>query len=998
MKINRFSLLGFALILQMIGVNTNASEISGIKPISSGNSNIYNITPEFTNNLNTTGFRKYEKFNLTKGDNANFIMNNLSQFVNLVDSKVSINGLVNTVNSDFSKSNGGLVFVTPDGFVVGANGVLNVGSLSVYTPTQEGYNALSNQLSGAIAGTNQTVNFDPSTLSIGNGIITINGKIVSNGNINFNANSIKIGKDGRVISGLSADNTFISYDKETGNIEITDAENLFNTLVNSGKINNNSTTITYNTNGGDIELGGLSENKNGNINLNLQGGNVVNTGISDTLLKSSGDINITAQGGSVGENTSNHEDFSKSINLQAGGKVNIYADNIVNVASLNQDLYVDNITGNTVYLTVDKTNETNANPNLYSANSTSPNVVGNKISISTAGNIGSSNARLNISSNSDSQVFDDNAWNNNKFSYAPKGDGLEVVSKNGNIRLIDNDTSVNFQNLSAENGKVDAQFKGNTYIENLSGANVNVLTQGEVLYIDNFQSDTILDDTTNKFTALGLSSDKTKLSDSTIIIKNGIVGTNEKAPTLAFSADNIYADGKHFVMGKDRSNTPLENTNGEQIFYVGNARVEEDANTAKISVIGEKSVKITANAVTEADVQKAENADGLTRIYYQTSDGIDEIAYTINSENNDSNITLLDGDEPEFGGDTDDDDDIDNPDIGDTDTDPDIGGGDTDNDSDNDTKEPDLGDSDSDDDPDIPTGDTDSDDDIDPPNPGGDTDDDDASEIPPTPGEPDTGDSDSDDDPDIPTGDTDSDDDIDPPTPGGDTDDDDDSDIPPTPGEPDTGDSDSDNDTDIPTGDTDSDDDIDPPTPGGDTDDDDDSDIPPTPGEPDTGDSDSDDDPDIPTGDTDSDDDIDPPTPGGDTDDDDDSDIPPTPGEPDTGDTDTDDDSDNKPPHGDTDDDSDSDLPPINPKPPVTPDMSDIQPIINNNTEPPKPLHLETEVLVIPTDDENDYSVERAVNTNGLFGDNEQRADQILAPIRRDAAKKRKFDFRWGFK
>ena len=902
MKINRFSLLGFALILQMIGVNTNASEISDIKPIPSGNSNIYNITPEFTNKLNTTGFRKYEKFDLTKGDNANFIMNNLSQFVNLVDSKVGINGLVNTVNSDFSKSNGGLVFVTPDGFVVGTNGVLNVGSLSVYTPTQEGYNALSNQLSGAIAGTNQTVNFDPSTLSIGSGIITINGKIVSNGNINFNANSIKIGKDGRVISGLSADNTFISYDKETGNIEITDAENLFNTLVNSGKINNNSTTITYNTNGGDIELGGLSENKNGNINLNLQGGNVVNTSISDTLLKSSGDINITAQGGSVGENTSNHEDFSKSINLQAVGKVNIYADNIVNVASLNQDLYVDNITGNTVYLTVDKTNETNANPNLYSANSTSPNVVGNKISISTAGNIGSSNAQLNISSNSDSQVFDDNAWNNNKFSYAPKGDGLEVVSKNGNIRLIDNDTSVNFQNLSAENGKVDAQFKGNTYIENLSGANVNVLTQGEVLYIDNFQSDTILDDTTNKFTALGLSSDKTKLSDSTIIIKNGIVGTNEKAPTLAFSADNIYADGKHFVMGKDRSNTPIENTNGEQIYYVGNARVEEDANTAKISVIGEKSVNITANAVTETDVQKAENADGLTRIYYQTSDGIDEIAYTINSENNDSNITLLDGDEPEFGGDTDDDGDIDNPDIGDTDTDPDIGGGDTDNDSDNDTKEPDLGDSDSDDDPDIPTGDTDSDDDIDPPNP------------------------------------------------------------------------------------------------GGDTDDDDDSDIPPTPGEPDTGDTDSDDDPDIPTGDTDSDDDIDPPNPGGDTDDDDDSDIPPTPSEPDTGDTDTDDDSDNKPPHGDTDNDSDSDLPPINPKPPVTPDMSDIQPIINNNTEPPKPLHLVTEVLVIPTDDENDYSVERAVNTNGLFGDNEQRADQILAPIRRDAAKKRKFDFRWGFK
>ena len=983
MNINKFSILSFALFLQMVSMNANASDISGITPIPSGNSNIYNINPAFSNKANGTGFRKYEKFNLTKGDNANFIMNDISQFVNLVDSKVSIEGLVNTVKSDFSKSNGNLIFVTPEGFVVGANGVLNVGSLSVYTPTQEGYNTLSNQLSGA-AGTNQTVNFDPATLSIGNGLITIDGKIIANGNINFNAKSIQIGKDGHVISGLSADNTFISFDKETGNIEITDAENLFNTLVNSGKLNSNKTEINYNTNGGNIELGGLTENKNGNININIQNGNLLNGGISDTLLKSTDDININAKNGSVGEIPTNRDDFSKSVNIQSDGKVNIYADNIVNVASLDKDLYVDNITGDTVYLTIDKTTENGTNPNLYSANKTTPNIVGNKISISTAGNIGKTNERITVSSNSNSQVFDDNSWNNNKFKYTPKGDGIEVVSKFGNIHLKDNDNSANFKNVSAENGKVEAQFKGNTYIENLSGANVNILTQGDVLYIENFQSDTILDDTTNKFTALGLGSDNTKLSDSTIIIKNGTIGTNEKATTLAFSADNIYADGKHFVLGKDRSETPLDNTTGDKTYIVGNAKSEEDSNTSKINVMGDNNVNITANAVTENDVQNAEDVDGLTRVYYQSSDGIDEISYTINSTNNESNIIFFDGDEPEFGGDTDDDSDIDNPDIGDNDTDPDLDGdGDTDSDSDNDTKEPDLGDSDNDNDSDNPNiGDTDSDDDIDNPDIGDSDDDNDTDK----PSEPDTGDSDSDDDTDIPVGDTDSDDDIDKPSTG-DTDDDDDSDIPPT-----TGDSDSDNDPDIPIGDTDSDDDIDNPSTG-DTDDDDDSDIPPT-----TGDSDSDDDPDIPIGDTDSDDDIDNPSTG-DTDDDDDSDIPPDPSEPDIGDTDTDDDNDNKPPHGDTDDDSDSDLPPINPKPPVTPDMSDLQPIINNNTEPPKPLHLVTDVLVVPTnDDENDYSVERAVNTNGLFGDTEQRADQILAPIRRDAAKKRKFDFRWWFK
>ena len=105
MNINKFSILSFALFLQMVSMNANASDISGITPIPSGNSNIYNIDPAFSNKANGTGFRKYEKFNLTKGDNANFIMNDISQFVNLVDSKVSIEGLVNTVKSDFSKSN-----------------------------------------------------------------------------------------------------------------------------------------------------------------------------------------------------------------------------------------------------------------------------------------------------------------------------------------------------------------------------------------------------------------------------------------------------------------------------------------------------------------------------------------------------------------------------------------------------------------------------------------------------------------------------------------------------------------------------------------------------------------------------------------------------------------------------------------------------------------------------------------------------------------------------
>ena len=109
-----------------------ASNISNV----SGVNGVFNINPEVANG--DTGFRQYENFYLSKNDIANLIFKygnrDISKFVNLVDGKVNIQGIVNTMR-DGNFYNGHAIFISPNGMVVGERGVLNVGSLSVLTPS-----------------------------------------------------------------------------------------------------------------------------------------------------------------------------------------------------------------------------------------------------------------------------------------------------------------------------------------------------------------------------------------------------------------------------------------------------------------------------------------------------------------------------------------------------------------------------------------------------------------------------------------------------------------------------------------------------------------------------------------------------------------------------------------------------------------------------------------------------------------------------------------------
>ena len=84
--------------------------------------------------INKIGWAKFKEIYLDNGDVANWNFdNNMDTFINLVDGKVQINGIMNSVRNGKAYA-GNAIFIAKGGFAVGASGVINVGSLGVQAP------------------------------------------------------------------------------------------------------------------------------------------------------------------------------------------------------------------------------------------------------------------------------------------------------------------------------------------------------------------------------------------------------------------------------------------------------------------------------------------------------------------------------------------------------------------------------------------------------------------------------------------------------------------------------------------------------------------------------------------------------------------------------------------------------------------------------------------------------------------------------------------------
>lgn len=232
--------LFIAAIAAVMSVScVNATDITGI----TGNNGIYNINPEKVNG--EVGYRKYNNFDLSAGDIANLIYKSgssrdIETFINLVNSGVNINGILNTVR-DGNFYNGRAVFITPGGMTIGGSGVLNVGSLAVATPTSPAYNKLTSEYAaGNYANINNISHLLNGTENVGN--ITVDGKILARDGVQLRGGQINVGAEGAIVNGIANQSVLSSA---------TQAQNLFNNLVNTDGI---KTASSFTRNGSNIQI------------------------------------------------------------------------------------------------------------------------------------------------------------------------------------------------------------------------------------------------------------------------------------------------------------------------------------------------------------------------------------------------------------------------------------------------------------------------------------------------------------------------------------------------------------------------------------------------------------------------------------------------------------------------------------------------------------------------------------------------------------------------
>lgn len=236
------------MVQQTMGLSVfAASTISGV---TNGGSGSFNIDPTTKNN--GTGFRHYQDFNLGQGDVANLNFADINTFVNMVDNQVVINGIVNSVRGN-GFYNGKAVFISPNGMVVGASGVLNVGSLGVYAPNSVDYKLLKDNPSAA------TLAEATENASNGGAPITINGKVITAGNVDLVGGQIDIAKNAGIVGGVNLNQMTIQTSEQQ-------ATALFNNLVNTDNLANGNNFTSDAT--GQIRI---TSNKGVNV-----AGNIIN--------------------------------------------------------------------------------------------------------------------------------------------------------------------------------------------------------------------------------------------------------------------------------------------------------------------------------------------------------------------------------------------------------------------------------------------------------------------------------------------------------------------------------------------------------------------------------------------------------------------------------------------------------------------------------------------------------------------------------------------------
>jgi filamentous hemagglutinin family protein len=155
------------------------------------NINVNGSVTDITTNTvqNGTGYNSFNQFQVDQGNTVNMqVPNQAQRLMNVVtQGPVSIQGTLNGYQN--GKIGGDVYFADPYGFVVGSKGAVNVGSLTVRTPTQAVTGQILDQNGNADATTTNNVVSGNIPVSP-DGAVSIQGRINAPGGVHITAQSV----------------------------------------------------------------------------------------------------------------------------------------------------------------------------------------------------------------------------------------------------------------------------------------------------------------------------------------------------------------------------------------------------------------------------------------------------------------------------------------------------------------------------------------------------------------------------------------------------------------------------------------------------------------------------------------------------------------------------------------------------------------------------------------------------------------------------------------
>jgi filamentous hemagglutinin family protein len=150
-----------------------------------------NVTDVTTSTINgANAYNSFSTFNVYQGNVVNLhVPVNAANLLNLVHGQVSsIDGILNAYQN--GRIGGNVYFANPHGFLVGSSGVINVGALTVMTPTRAFMESFF--LAPGVPSEAATAMLLNRTAPIAsNGLISIRGKVNATGDIRFSAGNIQ---------------------------------------------------------------------------------------------------------------------------------------------------------------------------------------------------------------------------------------------------------------------------------------------------------------------------------------------------------------------------------------------------------------------------------------------------------------------------------------------------------------------------------------------------------------------------------------------------------------------------------------------------------------------------------------------------------------------------------------------------------------------------------------------------------------------------------------